>query len=70
MGLKGRVGQTGADLQMPISEKKSEERGKRELLDGGGKRPPSLLNLPPTTVESRGALAIEDYGKKSWMRIQ
>jgi len=61
MGLKGRVGQTGADLQMPISEKKSEERGKRELLDGGGKRPPSLLNLPPTSRHLEIPQEDEDY---------
>jgi hypothetical protein len=32
-----------------IFESESEEREKRELLDGGGKRTPSLLNLAPTS---------------------
>jgi len=31
---------------MLISEKELEERDKREFLDGGGKRIPSLLNVP------------------------
>jgi hypothetical protein len=43
---------------MPISKKKSEERGKRELLDRGGEKPPSLLNLPPTKLHSEISLEV------------
>jgi len=33
-----------------IFENESEERGKRGLLDGGKKMPPSLVNLAPSTI--------------------
>jgi len=49
MCLNGRVEKIGAHLQVLICEKESEERAKRELLDRGGKRTPSVLILPPTT---------------------
>ena len=45
-----RVAKTGGRLQMLIFEKESEERGKREHFEGGGKRTPSLLNLAPTSA--------------------
>jgi len=45
MGLNDRIGQIGVHLQVLIYEKELEESGKRELLDRGGKRTPSVLNL-------------------------
>ena len=49
MGLNGGVGKMGAHLQIPIFEKESEEKGKREDFEEAEKRAPSLLNLAPTT---------------------
>ena len=54
MDLNGRVEQTGAHWQVLIFGKESEEKGKRELLDGGEKRTPSVLNLPPTYLQWKG----------------
>jgi hypothetical protein len=64
MGLNGRVGKIGARLQMLISKKESGESGEKELLDGGGKRTRSLLNLAPTKVESKIALMVKDIRLK------
>ena len=49
MGLNGGVGKMGAHLQIPIFEKESKEKGKREDFEEAEKRAPSLLNLAPTT---------------------
>ncbi len=65
MGLNGRVGNTGAGLQMLISKKESEESGERELLDGGSKRTCSLLNLAPTYRLWQVGLGLDDYGNKA-----
>jgi len=43
--------------------------GKGDFLMEGGKERPSSLNLAPTTAESRDALRVEDYGKKSRIPI-
>jgi len=64
MGFNGRVRGTIAHLKVLNSEKKSEERGKRGLLDGGGKRTLSLLNLPPTNAWTGVLLRIAHYGWK------
>jgi hypothetical protein len=52
MGLNGRVGRIIAHSKVLISGKESEERGKRRHFEGGGKRPPCLLNLSLTKVHS------------------
>jgi hypothetical protein len=44
----------GKNLKIKSSGRKSQKPG---------------LSLPPTTVESRDALGIEDYRKKSWVPI-
>jgi len=45
-----------------IYEKELEEREARGLLDGGGKRTPSLVNLPPTTLRPSHPLTTAHYG--------
>jgi hypothetical protein len=50
---------------VPIFEEDSEERGKRGLLGGGGKRLPSLLNLAPTNVAPNAFFEDKDYDLKA-----
>ena len=54
-------------MEVLIFGKETEERGKRELLDGGGKRTPSMLNLPLTSHRQRNLLplTITDRNKGS-----
>jgi hypothetical protein len=65
MGLNGRVGKIGDHLQILTFEKESEERGKREFLDGREKRTPSLLNLAPTSQYGKPWGGIENYAWKA-----
>jgi hypothetical protein len=45
-------------------------RGQKANHEVGLQETQSLVNVAPTTVRSRDALDIEDYGKKSCMPIQ
>jgi len=58
MGLNGGVGKMGAHLQIPIFEKESKEKGKREDFEEAEKRAPSLLNLAPTTKRCRSKIEL------------
>jgi len=46
MRLNGRVGKTGTHFQVPILEKDSEKRGKRDFLAERGKDVPCLMHIP------------------------
>jgi hypothetical protein len=47
-----------------ISEKESEEMGKRGHFERGGEVTPSLLNVPPPKVKPKIALSAKDYQLK------
>jgi len=70
MGLNGGVGKMGAHLQIPIFEKESEEKGKREDFEEAEKRAPSLLNLAPTKSDDRPVLKSIDFHLKEGMTLQ
>lgn len=59
--LKGSGRADEAYLHVLIIEEELEGRAKNEVLDGGGKRTPSPLKLPPATVHQWVAQEVEDY---------
>ena len=63
MGLNGGFGKTGTHFQVPIFEKDSEERGKRDFLAEREKDPPLLS--AHSTCKSREPLEPgENYALK------
>jgi hypothetical protein len=62
MGANGLVGKTGAHLEVLILEREPGEGAKMQLLDGGGKRTPSLVNLAPTSPQTEASLEVNNYG--------